>query len=109
MSIKFCAGLFFAGLAISGISLWTVRGCGRYFQTGLFWFLAYFLPQLGRGAFIVNAIFHGLSLVLMVRLVHSGLGRATSPTWSKLASTVVALIVYCLFMFVLFPIQECTI
>lgn len=101
--------LFVVGLAISGISLWTLSGCGRYFQMGLFWFLAYSWPQqLGKGAFVINAVFHGLSLVLLAWLAHLGLRRVMSPAQSKLASVGLAVAVYSLLLFVLFPIRECT-
>ena len=108
MSLKFHGLLFFVGVAISSVSLWTLRGCGRYFQMGIFWLLAYSWPQLGRGSFVINAIFHGLSLVLVAWLIDLGLRRAMNPAQSKLASVGIALVVYCLLLFVLFPVRECT-
>lgn len=109
MGIKFHSAVFFTGIVISAFSLWTLRGCGRYFQMGLFWFLAYSWPQqLGRGAFVINALFHGLSLVLATWLVDLVLRRIINPAQSKLTSAGVAFVLYCLLLFVLFPIRECT-
>lgn len=76
---------------------------------GLFWFLAYSLPQqLGKGAFVINAVFHGLSLLLGTWLIDLGLRRIMNPAQSKLASAGAALVVYCLLLFVRFPIREYT-
>jgi len=109
MGIRFHTMLFFVGLVISGVSLMTLRGCGRYFQMGLYWLLAYSLPQqLGRGAFVINGVFHGLSLVFASWLINLGLKHIISPAQSKLASASVALALYCMLLFVLFPIRECT-
>ena len=109
VGIKFHGVLFFVGIVISAFSLWTLRGCGRYFQMGLYWFLAYSWPQqLGRGAFVINAVFHGLSLVLASWLIDLGLRHIINPAQSKLASVGVALVLYCVLLFALFPIKDCT-
>ena len=109
MDRRFQVAVLLVGIAISAVGLWTLRGCGSYFQTGLFWFLAYALPQLGKGAFIINALFHGFVLLLFTRLFHMALKRWTNPVLSGLASKGLALVAYCLLLFVLFPIRECTI
>jgi hypothetical protein len=110
MGIRFQGLVFLVGVVISAISLVTSRGCGRLFETGLFWLLAYsWGPQLGRGTFVINAVFHGLSLVLLTWLIDLRLRRVTNPARSKLSSAAVALVLYCLLMFVFFPIRECTI
>jgi len=107
MGIRFLGLVFLAGVAISAISLGTLRGCGRLFQMGLFWILAYSWPLLGRGAFVINGAFHGLSLVLATWLFDLGLRRIIDPAQSKLASAGMALVVYCLLLFVFLPIPEC--
>lgn len=111
MRLKFHILIFIVGVALSLLSLWTLRGCGHYFETGLFWLLSYseILPhQLGRGGFAINTIFHGLSLVFGTWLVSLALRRVLNPAQSKLASVAAALVIYILLMFVLFPIRECT-
>jgi hypothetical protein len=108
MSVRFHGLIFFVGVAISAASLWTLHGCGRYFQTGLYWLLVYSWPQLGRGAFVINAVFHGLSLVLATWLIDLGLRRVMNPSQSKMASVALALVAYCVLLFMLFPIRECT-
>jgi hypothetical protein len=107
MGMRFHGLVFLVGVAISAMSLGNLRGCGRLFQTGLFWLLAYSWPQLGRGGFVINAVFHGLSLVLATWLIDLVLRRIINPGQSKLASAGVALVVYCLLLFVFFPMREC--
>jgi len=108
-STRFYGLIFILGVVISVISLLALSGCGSYFQMGLFWFLAYSWQQLGRGAFVISAVFHGLSLVLFTWFIDLGLRRVMTPARSKLTSAGVALVVYCLLLFVLFPMRECTI
>jgi hypothetical protein len=109
MGIKFQSLVFFIGILISSISLWTLNGCGRSFQMALFWILAYSWPQVGRGSFLINILFHGIFLVLATWLLDVGLRRIMDPARSKFASAAVALLLYCLLLFVLFPMQECAI
>lgn len=93
------------------MGLGSLSGCGREFQMGLYWILVYSWPPrlfaFMRAAFAINAVFHGLSLVLISWLIDLGLRRIINPTQSKLASAAVALVVYCLLLFVLFPMREC--
>jgi hypothetical protein len=60
-----------------------------------------------RAAFAINAVFHGLSLVLAAWVIDLGLRRVMNPAQSKPTSACVALVLYCLLLFVLFPIREC--
>jgi len=109
--IRFYALVFLVGAVISALSLCTLTGCGRSFQTGLYWVLVYSWPQrlfaFMRVAFVINTVFHGLSLVLATWLINLALTRMTNPVQSKLASVGVALVGYCLLLFVLFPMREC--
>lgn len=109
MTVKFYSVVFFIGIVLSTISLATLRGCGRYFEMGLFWLLALSWQWLGRAAFVINVMFHGFCLVFITWLTHLCLRRLMGPTQSRLASAGVGLVAYCLLLFVLFPIRECTI
>src|ERR1700730_13303433 len=104
--MRFHGFVFLVGVAISALSLRSA-GCGRLFQTGLFWMLAYSWPQLGRGAFVINAVFHRLSLVLLTCRIGLGLRLVTNSIRRKVSSATVALVLYCLLLWVFFPIREC--